>query len=238
MVYTSIDNEKIKNIKKLNKKKYRDQENLFLIEGDHLIIEAYKAGVLKTLIVLDGVDYKNYPNTIVLNEKVMKYISELDTPKKVMAICEKKNSNKLGNKVIVLDGVQDPGNLGTIIRSSVAFNCDTILISNDTVDPYNSKVIRASQGMNMRTNIIEGDLKEYLKDLNDYKIYGTSVVNGKNVKDIVNKDKLCVVMGNEGKGVSPEVQQLCNDFIYINMSSECESLNVAVAASIIMYELS
>ena len=65
-----------------------------------------------------------------------------------------------------------------------------------------------------------------------------AVVNGKNVKDIVNKDKLCVVMGNEGKGVSPEVQQLCNDFIYINMSSECESLNVAVAASIIMYELS
>ena len=71
MVYTSIENEKIKNIKKLNKKKYRDQENLFLIEGDHLIIEAYNAGVLKTLIVLEGVDFQNYPNTIVVNEKVM-----------------------------------------------------------------------------------------------------------------------------------------------------------------------
>lgn len=238
MVYTSIENEKIKNIKKLNKKKYRDQENLFLIEGDHLIIEAYKTGVLKTLIVLDGVDYKDFPNVIVVNEKVMKYISELDTPKKVMAICEKKNNNKLGNKVIVLDGVQDPGNLGTIIRSSVAFNFDTILISNDTVDPYNSKVIRASQGMNMKTNIIQGDLINYLSELKDYKIYGTSVVNGKNVKEIADKNKLCVVMGNEGKGVSPEVQKLCNDFIYINMNSECESLNVAVAASIIMYELS
>lgn len=238
MVYTSIDNEKIKNIKKLNKKKYRDQENLFLVEGDHLIIEAYNAGVLKTLIVLDGVDYKNYPNTIVVNEKVMKYISELDTPKKVIAVCEKKNNKKLGNKIIVLDGVQDPGNLGTIIRSSVAFNFDTILISNDTVDPYNSKVIRASQGMNMKTNIIQGNLTEYLAKLDDYKIYGTSVVNGKNVKEITNKNKLCVVMGNEGKGVSPEVQKLCNDFIYINMNNECESLNVAVAASIIMYELS
>ena len=155
-----------------------------------------------------------------------------------MAICEKKNNNKLGNKIIVLDGIQDPGNLGTIIRSSVAFNFDTILISNDTVDPYNSKVIRASQGMNMKTNIIQGNLREYLTDLKDYKIYGTSVVNGKNVKDISNKNNLCVVMGNEGKGVSPEIQKLCNDFIYINMNNECESLNVAVAASIIMYELS
>ena len=238
MTYTSIENEKIKKIKKLNKKKYRDQENLYLVEGDHLVIEAYKSGVLDTLIVTEGVDYKGYPNTIVVSSKVMKFISELDTPKKVMGICKKKNNEVIGSKVIVLDNVQDPGNLGTIIRSSVAFNFDTILISEDTVDPYNSKVIRACQGMNMKTNIIQGDLTKYLKELKDYKIYATSVTNGKDVKNIDANDKLCVVMGNEGNGVSEKVKSLCNDFIYINMNSECESLNVAVAASIIMYELS
>ena len=237
MTYTSIENEKIKDIKKLNKKKYRDQENLYLVEGDHLVIEAYKSGVLDTLIVTEGVDYKDYPNTMVVSPKVMKFISELDTPKKVMGICKKKNNEVIGSKVIVLDNVQDPGNLGTIIRSSVAFNFDTILISEDTVDPYNSKVIRACQGMNMKTNIIQGDLTKYLKELKDYKIYATSVTNGKDVKNIDANNKLCVVMGNEGNGVRPEIKEQCTKNLYIEMNRNVESLNVGIAASILLYEL-
>ena len=106
----------------------------------------------------------------------------METPSTVMALCKMDCEEEIkGEKILMLDGIQDPGNLGTIIRSSVAFNFDTILISNDTVDPYNSKVIRASQGMNMKSNIIQGNLTEYLAKLDDYKIYGTSDVNGKNV---------------------------------------------------------
>ena len=237
MVYTSIENEKIKNIKKLNKKKYRDEFGLYLIEGDHLIIEAIKSNKLQTLILEEGYIFNSNVETITVNKKVMKYISELDTPKKIMGICKKDINTVVGSRIVVLDDIQDPGNLGTIIRSSIAFGFDTILLSNNSVDPYNSKVIRASQGMNMYTNIIQCDLKEELKKLKNYKIYGTSVINGKDIKKIEKQEKIAIVMGNEGSGVSEEVQKLCNDYIYISMNSNCESLNVAVAASILMYEI-
>lgn len=237
MIFTSINNENIKNIKKLNTKKYRDEQRMFLVEGDHLVEEAIKHNKLETLIITEKYNGINFKNKIIVNEKVMKYLSSLDTPKEIMGICKKNNCSNIGKKVIALDGVQDPGNLGTIIRSANAFNIDTILISKDTVDPYNSKVVRASQGMILNTNIIECNLSETLETLSDYKIYGTSVVNGENIKNIVNPEKFVIVMGNEGNGVSECVKKECNDFIYIPMNQNCESLNVAVAASILMYEL-
>ena len=91
--------------------------------------------------------------------------------------------------------------------------------------------------MSLKVNIIRCDLCEVLRKLDNYKIYGTSVVNGKNIKDVKEKNNIVVVMGNEGTGVTNEVQELCNDFIYIPMNKNCESLNVAVASSIIMHEL-
>lgn len=237
MIYTSIENERIKNIKKLQIKKYRDQENLFIIEGEHLVKEAYNLSMLELLIVKDGYKCDITANKIIVNDKVMKYLSELDTPAPIIGIARKNNNNKIGSKVIALDGVQDPGNLGTIIRSSIAFNFDTILLSNDCVDVYNSKVIRATQGMILKVNIIKDNLVDILKELDNYTIYGTSVVNGTNIKDIKKKDNIVVVMGNEGTGVTKEVQNLCNEFVYIPMNENCESLNVAVASSIIMHEI-
>ena len=155
-----------------------------------------------------------------------------------MAVCNKPESKDIGNKIIVLDNIQDPGNLGTIIRSSVAFNFDTIVLSKDTVDVYNSKVIRATQGMLFKVNIIIADLEEFINNINsEYKIIGTNVVNGKKIKDFKNVEKFAIIMGNEGQGVSSKVAQLCHENIYIPMNKNCESLNVGVAASIIMYEL-
>ena len=136
-----------------------------------------------------------------------------------------------------MDNVQDPGNLGTIIRSSVAFNVDTIILSNTTVDLYNSKVIRASQGMIFDANIVIGDLKELLGNLENYTIYGTRVDGGKELKTISKEEKQIIIMGNEGKGVSKEILDMCDEYLYINMNNNCESLNVAVATSIILYEL-
>lgn len=237
MIYTSTSNEKIKNIKKLQNKKYRDQKNLFIVEGEHLVKEAFSLSRLELLIVEENYDIDIDIPKMIVNDKVMKYLSELETPTPYLGVVKKNNNNFIGKRIIALDGVQDPGNLGTIIRSSVAFNFDTILLSKDCVDTYNSKVLRATQGMILKVNIIRCDLCEILCKLDNYKIYGTSVVNGKNIKDVKEKNNVVVVMGNEGTGVTKEVQELCNDFIYIPMNKNCESLNVAVASSIIMHEL-
>ena len=155
-----------------------------------------------------------------------------------MAVCNFILPDDIKGNVLLLDHIQDPGNLGTIIRSSVAFNFPTIVCSEDTVDAYNDKVIRSSEGMIFNTNIIKDNLISfipYLKTLG-YKIYGTDVINGKNIKT-VNEKKVAFVIGSEGKGVSIEVKELCDDFIYINMNEKCESLNAAVASSIIMYDI-
>ena len=237
MIYTSTSNEKIKNTKKLQNKKYRDQENLFIVEGEHLVKEAFSLSRLELLIVEENYDIDIDIPKMIVSGKVMKYLSELETPTHYLGVVKKNNNNFIGKRIIALDGVQDPGNLGTIIRSSVAFNFDTILLSKDCVDTYNSKVLRATQGMILKVNIIRCDLCEVLSKLDNYKIYGTSVVNGKNIKDVKEKNNIVVVMGNEGTGVTNEVQELCNDFIYIPMNKNCESLNVAVASSIIMHEL-
>ena len=240
MLISSIDNQKIKEIKKLDTKKYRDETGLFVVEGEHLIYEAYKEGLLKTIIVRDGYPLMLDVETLYVSDKVLKYLSQLQTPSPVLGVCKKKSSKKIGSKVIALDNIQDPGNLGTIIRSAVAFNFDTIILSDDTVDLYNPKVIRATQGMIFKINIIIANLKETLLKLkeNKYILYATDVNDGNDIKSIEKSKKFAIIMGNEGNGVSKEIKEICSSFIYIPMNKECESLNVAVATSIILYELS
>ena len=240
MVYSSIDNKTIKEIKKLNNKKYRDKTNLFLVEGEHLVLEASKKGFIKTLILEENTSFKLDVDTIYVTRNAINYISELDTPQNIMAICEKKSDNKIiGNKLLILEDIQDPGNLGTIIRSALAFNIDTIILSKNTVDLYNSKVIRGSQGMLFHINIVIYDLKEIIPELKkeDYKILGTKVTKAKSLKSIEKYSRFAIIMGNEGNGMSDEISRLCDDFIYIDMNPLCESLNVGVATSIILYEL-
>lgn len=240
MLYTNIKNNKIKDIKKLNQKKYRDRENLFLVEGEHLVLEAYKKGVIKELILEQNTIFPLDVPTIYVTNDVLNYISELETPQNVMAVCNKiVEKEELNDRILILDGIQDPGNLGTIIRSAVAFNIDTVILSNDTVDLYNSKVVRASQGLLFHLNIIKKDLLEILPFLkeNDYKIIGTKVTHGNSLKTLAKSKKFAIIMGNEGNGIKEETEELCDEFVYIDMNPNCESLNVGVAASIILYEL-
>ena len=240
MLYTSTDNKKIKEIKKLNEKKYRDQNNLFIVEGEHLVLEAYKKGYLKELILETDTIFPLDVETNYVSNNVLKYISNLDTPQKIIGICEKKQPEIIGKKILVLEDIQDPGNLGTIIRSSVAFNIDTIILSNNSVDEYNSKVIRASQGLLFHINIVRSDILEEINNLKNkgYHIYGTKVTHGKDLKLLEKYQKFAIIMGNEGNGMSEEVSELCDEFIYIKMNESCESLNVGVATSIILYEFS
>ena len=239
VIYTSINNQKIKDLKKLQNKKYRDETNMFLVETKHLVKEAYDSGFLEELLVLDDSDFSLDVKTNYINETVLKYLSVLPSPSEVIGICKKKTEELKGNKILILDDVQDPGNLGTIIRSSVAFGVSTIVLSKGCADIYSDKVIRASQGMIFKVNIIRADLKEIIEKLKieNYKILGSKVDGGKEIKSVSKSEKFAIIMGNEGNGVSKEVLDMCDEYIYIPMNKECESLNVGVATSIILYEL-
>ncbi len=240
MLYTSTENKKIKELKKLNQKKYRDKTGLFLVEGSHLVLEAFKSGYLKELILEQDELFPLDVEKMYVTNDILYYISDVETPQPVMGVVSKcPEKETLGSRILVLDGIQDPGNLGTIIRSAVAFHVDTIVLGKGTVDLYNPKVVRSSQGMLFHINIIERDLTTFLPQLKEqqYSILGTRVTHGKSLKEIEKKSKFAIIMGNEGNGMSEEVATLCDDFIYIDMSSTCESLNVGVATSIILYEL-
>ena len=199
MIYTSIENSKIKEIKKLYTKKYRDNYNLFIVEGEHLVLEAHKNNMLEELILLEDFDIDLNVKKSYVSLNVMKYISELDSVPKVIGICKKLEEKELGNRILILDEIQDPGNLGTIIRSCVAFNVDTIILSKNCVDVYNSKVIRATQGMLFNINIIEKELEEFIPKLksNGYKILGTKVDGGKSIKEVEKNKKTCIIMGEK-----------------------------------------
>ncbi len=239
MIITSLENNKIKKYLKLKQKKYRDEEKLFLVEGEHLVEEAYKENLLFDLLVLEEFNYKiEFPYTFVTNS-IMKKLSDMDSLPKVIGIVKMNEEREVfGNRILLLDDVRDPGNLGTIIRSSVAFHITDIILSQGSVDLYNNKVIRSSQGMIYKVNIIRRDLKEIILKLKEegYLILGTDVCDGEDVSTIVT-NKYALVMGNEGQGVSSKIKELCDKNIYIEMSDDCESLNVGVATSIIIYEL-
>lgn len=239
MLITSVNNEKIKELVKLKDKRYRDKTGLFFVEGIDIVKEAYDKGILKCIYILDGYDkiYDDIECRYVSLE-VMKKISDMDSVSGYYGVCEKLKEGELGNRLILLDNLQDPGNLGAIIRSSVAFSFDTIILSDDTVDLYNPKVIRSSKGMLFNINIIRRKLDEFILRHKDYTVYGTDVNNGIGVRDILVTDKMGIVIGNEGKGMSLEIKRLIDKNIYIPINNKCESLNAAVASSIIMYEVS
>ena len=232
----SINNERIKNYAKLNDKKYRKEYGLFIACGGHLVEEALKKGIVKEILLLEG-EEDIYGDATITNEEVLRKVSLLSSSPKVIAICYLPKEEKITGNIIILDDIKDPGNLGTIIRSSVAFNYQTIILSKNCVDPYNPKVVRATEGMLFNVSIIIDDLELIIPKLKDlgYKIYGTDVNGGSLAKKDDNKHAL--IIGSEANGMRKELKLLCDEKLYIKMNSKCESLNAGVSASILMYEL-
>ena len=231
MKIESLSNAKVKDWNKLKEKKYRDEAGLFLIEGDHLIKEALKKQMVVSTIGLN----ETYDYTV--NPEILKKLSSQKSGTKEIAVVKKIEEKKVqGDKILILDNIQDPGNLGTIIRSAVAFNISTIILSDDCVDLYNDKVIRSSEGMIFNINIVRKKLIEIIPKLkeNGYTVYATTV-NGNGYFE--NDSKIALVIGNEGNGIKENILNLCDKNITIKMNKECESLNAGVAASILMYEL-
>lgn len=241
MLITSLDNDRIKGYIKLKDRKYRKKTNTFIVEGRHLVLEAYKAGkIIELILEKDEVLPLDLPIVYVTNE-IINRISEMETPSTVMALCKMDEDEEVkGEKILMLDGIQDPGNLGTIIRSSLAFNVDTIVLSPECVDLYNPKVIRSTQGMLFGINIIRKDLEPIIEELKEKEIpvYGTKVEYGEDIVNLKDKDrkKYALIMGNEGQGVRREILDMCDKYLYIDMNDQVESLNVAVATSILLYE--
>lgn len=233
MNITSLQNEKVKYWVNLKNKKFRDQEKCFLIEGDHLINEAKKLNLIKYYISVVDQNADYY-----VTKEIMQKISDQKSISYNAAVVNFIPEDSINGNVIILDGIQDPGNLGTIIRSAVAFNIDTLILSDTCVDLYNPKVVRATEGMLFNLNILRRNLKEFIPILKNlgYQIIGTDVESGITL-DEINHENVAIVIGNEGSGMSEEVKELCNAFVNIPINKKCESLNAGVAASIIMYEV-
>lgn len=232
----SINNEKIKNYAKLNDKKYRKEAGLFIAAGSHLVEEALKKDIVKEILLLNG-EEDIYGNVTYVSEDILKKVSDLTNNPKVLAICHIPNNSEIRGNIIILDDIKDPGNLGTIIRSAVAFNYETIILSKTSVDVYNPKVVRATEGMLFNVNIIIDDLEIIIPELKKmgYKIFGTDVSGGKLNHNESNKHAL--IIGSEAHGMNKNIKELCDENLYIKMNSKCESLNAGVSASILMYEL-
>ncbi len=240
MEITSLTNAKVKQWVKYKEKKHRDQDKKFIIEGEHLLEEAHKAGLIDCIIIEKGKTspYVEYPQYEVTKE-ILKKIANSVSGNWIMAVCNYPNYQDIkGNKIVMLDGVQDPGNLGTILRTAHSFSYHTVILSKDSVDVFNDKVVRSTQGALFHLNVIRMDLKEAIKDLKEkgYHIYGTSLHEAKSLQEVSIEENHVLIMGNEGQGVREDILALTDQNIYIEMDT-FESLNVAVAAGICMYTL-
>ncbi len=245
-IIKSLQNEQIKCYARLKEKKYRDETGLFIVEGDHLVRMAIEAGCLTTLLVAEE-ELENYldiideDKTIVVTESIVNKLSFTKTPQNIIGIAKQNIIDKKNvNKILVLDTLQDPGNVGTLIRSALAFNYDKIYVSESTVDIYNEKVVRASQGAIFKINIVKKELNEIYRILkqNDYYIIVTSLTNNSiYLEEVEKKEKFAIVLGNEGNGVSEVSLKNASSVVKIRMNDEIDSLNVAVAGSIAMYNL-
>lgn len=239
MLITSKDNSKIKEVRKLLDTKYSKEKKLFVIEGENLIEEAIKNNLLVELYVLNGYDCRFDFEYNSVTFDVMKSISSLKSTPRLIGVSKYINKTNIGNKIVLLDGVQDPGNAGTIIRNSVAFGVDSVVFSNDSVNPYNEKVLRSTGGMIYNINIVIGDLNNIIDDIKskNIKLIGTSLSKSKSLEDIETHDKYAIIFGNEGNGVRKEILNKCDDIVRIDMDNKCESLNVGVSTGIILYHM-
>ena len=177
----SLNNNYIKELLKLKLKKYRDAEKKFLVEGYHLVEEA-KDNLVEVLIV-DEKDIVEGVSNILVTKEIIKKLSFSETPQMIIGVCKylSYNENENFNKVLLLDGLQDPGNIGTLIRSALGFGIDLVVLSNDSVDLYNDKLIRSSQGALFKVKTVQKDIKEMISLLKKHniKVFGTSLKNGK-----------------------------------------------------------
>jgi TrmH family RNA methyltransferase len=243
----SIQNSRVKQWKKLQTKKEREKTGLFLIEGFHLVEEALKSqDAVRTLIISENIDLPQKWNIgdielYTVSEAIMRTLSETETPQGVVAVCEKITYDVplTNGKFLLLDGVQDPGNLGTIIRTADAAGLDAVILGEGTADVYNSKTLRSTQGSIFHLPIIKGNLKGWITELKkqNVPVYGTALEHAVPYQEVKPQGTFALIVGNEGSGVREELLALCDHNLYIPIHGRAESLNVAVATGVLTYYL-
>lgn len=253
-VISSKDNEYIKHIKKLKDKKYRDINKEFIIEGIKLIKEAIEEKAeIKQIVICDNCQNSDViPKELMyeiakykcvyVTEKIFSSISDVNTPQGILAVIGKENIKEdidYSQEIIVaLDDIQDPGNLGTILRTVDSIGLNQILVSKGTADSYNLKVVRSTMGAIFRIKIIEcEDLEKTLKEAKEhkYEIVTTSLQTENSIYD-VKYNKKVIVIGNEANGVEQKIQDMADIKVKIPMLGKTESLNASVATGIVLYE--
>lgn len=253
-VITSKDNEIIKNIRKLKDKKYRDTANQYMVEGIKLIEEALEEGAKIDKIVVceecvkDSTLEQNLLyeiakyDCIYVNEKIFSTLTDVTTPQGILAVINKENSEESidynQEMIVILDGIQDPGNLGTILRTVDSVGLNQIIVSSNTADAYNPKVVRSTMGAIFRVKVIEStDLVQTIKNIKKhrFKILATSLQTEKSIFD-VEYNKKAIIIGNEANGVTDEILAVSDVQAKIPMLGKTESLNASVATGVILYE--
>ena len=239
---TSLSNPYIKDLSKLKDKKYLEKSDVFLVEGKHLVEEAYKNGCLKQILSDDELLFIEGVDCVKVTYDIIKKITDTVNPQNIIGLVSKFNNEiDIENikSVVILDGVSDPGNVGTIIRTAAGLGIDLVVLSNDSVDLYNPKVVRSTQGALFSMKILKCDIKKLILDIkkNGIKVFGTALDGSIELKKVSKPDKFTIVLGNEAQGVKEEVLDLCDSKVKIEITDKVESLNVAIAGAIVMHYL-
>lgn len=253
MTLTSRKNDIVRRFRELQRdKKLRDSEGVFVAEGDHLCGEAVKAGAVIRCALLTERAQEKYPEAAralmssaadyaVISEDIAEYISDTKAPQGLFAeIARRPQGAVPSGRLVLLDGVQDPGNVGTIIRTSEALGIKGVLLSDKCADIYSPKTLRASMGSIFRLPCIVCGLAETITELKSrgYTVYGAMLDDtAKKLGEVSFGDNHAVVIGSEGRGISDEVKAACTGGLYIPITG-AESLNAAAAAAMIIWELS
>lgn len=234
----STSNSRIKEWAKLNQKKERDRTGRFLAEGEHLIEEALRAGIAE-VILSDHPERYRFANVIQVPPAVAHKLCASRSGASSVAVCRitERKPEKL-ERILILDDVQDPGNLGTLIRTAQSFGFDLVAASEGTCDFYNEKVIRSTQGALFQMPVIRRPLRSYVENLQKegVRVIATTLEDSAPLHALKADGPTAVILGNEGNGVSKELQNLADARVRIEMNG-FESLNVAVAGGIMMYHL-
>lgn len=258
MLIKSKDNQKIKLVRSLDNKKVRDLQGLYVIENIKLIEEALKENIIFQFVFLsESLANKTDVEKLIkaFNEKKIEYhliennlfkeVSNTVNSQGIIGIAKKPKNDieaiiKKNNFIVFCDKLQDPGNLGTIIRTADAFGPCAVVLSPSCVDAYNDKTVRACAGAIFRVPIVEIENSlGFIKDLKgqEFSIISTVVNSDKSFDDINNPKKICLIIGNEGNGVSNELKEASDECITIKMTGQTESLNASIAAAISIYEI-
>ena len=243
MKITSVNNELIKQTAKLQQRKYRDESGLFLLEGSKCIEEALNSGIeLTNLFITEGSKEFINQNPIEVSEAVMSKISTTATPPKVIAVGKQPiiEWGDFYRKVVLLEDIKDAGNLGTILRTSCAFNVDALILYGDTVDLYNPKCVRASVGNLWKIPVFNFKTFEDIEDkFSDFERIATLPQSADTVllKNYIPQKKMLIMFGTESCGLSDKLKNFATKNITIEMSDNVESLNLSISAGVILYQI-